>query len=85
MTTRCLVIAGLLFPNVGRASPGFRPTPTVAGFEDARFGEIEILPTSNPWSPSELFKRLNGNPAICGWVEGDPSEHKVAAGGVIVN
>ena len=49
------------------------PTPTFAGLRAAQVG-VEILPTANPWSPSELWRRLNGDPAICGWVNGNGSE-----------
>lgn len=73
MAKRCLVVAGILFAQVGRASPGFLPTPTAAGL-NLNYGEIEILPTSYSGSPSQLFKRLNGDPAICGWVEGNAGE-----------
>ena len=73
MAMRCLVVAGILFAQAGRASPGLLPTPTAAGL-NVNYGEIELLPTSYPGSPSELFRRLNGDPAICGWVEGNAGE-----------
>lgn len=47
--------------------------PTLAGLRAAE-NELQILPTPNPWSPSEILKRFAGDPAICGWVEGDPSK-----------
>ncbi|KAI9819493.1 MAG: hypothetical protein M1827_006941 [Pycnora praestabilis] len=53
-----------------RASPNIFPTPTLAGLRYAQV-EFEVLPTSNPWTPSEIFKRLSGDPAICGWVDGN--------------
>lgn len=73
MAMRSFVVAGLLFAQVGNTSPWLLPTPTAAGL-NVNYGEIEILPTSYPGSPSELFKRLNGDPAICGWVEGNGGE-----------
>lgn len=73
MAMRFIVVAGILFTQV-RASPGFLPTPTSKGL-NGNYGEIEILPTSYPGSPSQLFKRLNGDPAICGWIEGNAGEY----------
>ncbi len=74
MAMKCFVFASLLFASLATASPRFGPTPTVIGLAKQALGEIEVLPTSFPWSPSVLFKRLEGDPAICGWVEGDPSK-----------
>ncbi len=59
--------------SFGNASSSF-PTPTFAGLRDAQAVEVEVLPTSNPWSPSEILKRLNGDDAVCGWIDGAPSE-----------
>ena len=52
---------------------GFRhlfPTSTFAGLRAAQIG-IEIHPTTIPWSPSDILKRLSEDPGICGWVEGN--------------
>ena len=49
------------------------PTPTFAGMRAAQVG-LDLQPTANPGSPSELLRRLNGDPAICGWVDGNGSE-----------
>ena len=68
------MVVGSLLVQIATASPWIQPTPTVVGLNDRNWGEIEILPTSNPSSPLELFKRLNGDPAICGYVEGNASE-----------
>ena len=56
-----------------RSSPSQMSTPTVTrvGGEDHQYGTV---PTANPWSPAEIIKRINGDPAICGFVEGNPSE-----------
>jgi len=61
--------------SIAAASPNFLsiPTPTVAASNKAYLSEIEVVPTSNPSDPLELFKRLSADPAICGWVEGDAS------------
>ncbi|KAL8673189.1 MAG: hypothetical protein Q9168_002381 [Polycauliona sp. 1 TL-2023] len=45
------------------------PTPTFAGLQAAQ-ADLGIEPTSAPLQ-HELLKRLSGDPAICGWVEGD--------------
>ena len=66
----------LCLHSIVKASPQFgpTPTPTFSGLRDSNQVEFDILPTANPWSPSELLKQLSGNPAICGWVDGDGSE-----------
>lgn len=46
------------------------PTSTFAGLRAVQI-EIEVQPTKTPWSPSEILKRLNEDPGICGWVEGN--------------
>ena len=48
------------------------PSPTVAGLRAAELG-LDVLPTADPWKPSEILRRLSGNPAICGWVDGNES------------
>ena len=49
------------------------PTPTFAGLRAAQL-DLEIKPTPGPVGSSELLKRLSGDPAICGWVEGQASK-----------
>ena len=46
------------------------PTPTFAGLKAAQIG-IGVHPTTIPWSPSEILRRLSEDPGICGWVEGN--------------
>ena len=58
---------------LARGYPPAIPSPTFPGLRAAQF-ELEIRPTPNPFGPSEIVKRLSGDPAICGWVEGDGSE-----------
>lgn len=66
----------LCLHSIVKASPcsGPTPTPTFSGLRDSNQVKFEILPTANPWSQSELLKRLSGDPAMCGWVDGDGSE-----------
>lgn len=66
----------LCFYSIVTASLSYGPTssPTFSGLRDSNQAEIEILPTASLWSPSEHLKRLSGDPAICGWVDGDGSE-----------
>ncbi|KAI4272183.1 MAG: hypothetical protein LQ337_005466 [Flavoplaca oasis] len=47
------------------------PTPTFAGLRAAQV-DLGIEPTSAP-PQHEILKRLSGDPAICGWVEGNSS------------
>ncbi|KAI4236844.1 MAG: hypothetical protein L6R40_006033 [Gallowayella cf. fulva] len=44
-------------------------TPTFAGLRAAQI-DLGIEPTSAP-HPHEILKRLSGDPAICGWIEGN--------------
>ena len=46
------------------------PMSTFAGLRAAQIG-FEVLPTTTPWSPSEILRRLSEDPGICGWVEGN--------------
>ncbi len=50
------------------------PTPTFAGLRAAQV-DLGIEPTSAPHR-HEIMKRLNGDPAICGWVEGNSSMYQ---------
>ena len=36
--------------------------------------ELDVISTARPRIPSELLKRLTGDPGICGWVDGDGSK-----------
>lgn len=63
----------LLFIELASASRNVFPKPTLAGLRAAEH-ELQILPTPNPWSSPELLRRFAGDPAICGWVEGDASK-----------
>lgn len=58
--------------SLGNALQHLLPTPTFAGLRAAQV-DLEIEPTPDPLSPHRVEKRLNGNPAICGYVEGDES------------
>ena len=62
--------------SIVKASPYCGPTqtPTFSGLRDSNQVEFELLPTANPGSSSELLKRLSGDPAVCGWEDGDGSE-----------
>lgn len=71
IVTVVLAIGARSLGTVG-ASPGKVPTLTVVGWNQGD-ASLDMLPTSRPWSPAELIKRLNGDPAICGYVDGDPS------------
>lgn len=70
------VLLVLCLHSIVEASPhnGPTPTPTFSGLRDSNQAKFEILPTANPWSESDLLKRLSGDPAVCGWVDGDASE-----------
>lgn len=70
------ILLGLCLHSIVKASPYNGPTPTAtfSGLRDSNQAKVKILPTANPWSASELLKRLSGDPGVCGWVDGDASE-----------
>ncbi|KAL8778173.1 MAG: hypothetical protein Q9213_007534 [Squamulea squamosa] len=67
----CLYICWM-WPHLAKAMQAILPTPTFAGLRAAQ-ADVGIQPTSAPWR-SEILKRLIGDPAICGWVEGKSSK-----------
>lgn len=68
----------LIIPYLAISAASHRyllPTPTLGDSRAAHAQvDFEIRPTPNPWSSSELLKRLSGDPGICGWIEGNSSE-----------
>lgn len=71
----CPFYLGLCFLSIspGDAVQPLLPTATFAGLRAAQ-ADLGMKPTSPPKHPSELMKRLSGDPAICGWVEGSESK-----------
>ena len=67
-----ILAAAFVFTDFTKGYQSLLPTPTFAGLQVAQV-ESELRPTPNPWSPSEILKRLSGDPGICGWVEGSSS------------
>ncbi|KAL8714394.1 MAG: hypothetical protein Q9220_001727 [cf. Caloplaca sp. 1 TL-2023] len=45
------------------------PTATFAGLRAAQV-DLDVAPTPAPRMGFDILKRLNGDPAVCGWVEG---------------
>ncbi|KAL8836094.1 MAG: hypothetical protein Q9170_003042 [Blastenia crenularia] len=64
-----LIILGFSLAPLGNAMQHMLPTPTFAGLRAAQ-ADLGLKPTPPPDYSSELLKRLNGDPAVCGWVEG---------------
>ena len=73
---RILWVLCLCFPLflLGGAMLPVLPTPTFAGLRAAQ-DDIGIIPTSPP-RRQEILKRFGGDPAICGWVEGNAGKHR---------
>ncbi|CAO1606400.1 hypothetical protein XANCAGTX0491_009898 [Xanthoria calcicola] len=72
--TLCLSLCSTWF-CLAEAMQGLLPTPIFAGLRAAQV-DLGIKPTSAP-RQHEIWKRLSGDPAICGWIEGD-SENTVS-------
>ncbi|KAL8947892.1 MAG: hypothetical protein Q9222_005867 [Ikaeria aurantiellina] len=55
------------------------PTATFAGLRAAEL-DLDMEPTPAPQIDFDILKRFNGDPAICGWVEGQamPAKHPIA-------
>lgn len=66
--TLCLSLCSTWF-CLAEAMQGLLPTPIFAGLRAAQV-DLGIKPTSAP-RQHEIWKRLSGDPAICGWIEGD--------------
>lgn len=64
-----ILTVAFAFTDFARCYQRLLPMPTFEGLRAAQV-ESELRPTPNPWSPSEILKRLSGDPGICGWVEG---------------
>lgn len=68
--TLCLSLCSTWF-CLAEAMRALPPAPTFAGLRAAQV-DLGIKPTSAP-RQHEILKRFSGDPAICGWVEGNDS------------
>lgn len=72
-TSSCLFSIWIVFGDASR--PVF-PTPTFAGLRAAQ-ADLGIKPTPDPLTSPHIVRRLSGDPAICGWVEGHQSKSSI--------
>lgn len=59
---------------LGEARLPVLPTPTLAGLRAVQ-EDIGIIPTYPP-QRQDILKRFSGDPAICGWAEGNAGKHR---------
>lgn len=51
------------------------PGPTLAVVRPAKI-HLETHTTISSWNPNEILRRTDGNPEICGWIDGNSSKSR---------
>lgn len=52
------------------------PAPTLAVVRPAKI-QFAIHTTINSWKSFEILRRIDGDPGVCGWIDGDSSKSQL--------
>lgn len=74
-----VIAAVLLWITLAGCAVGSRfviAAPTLAVVRPAKI-HLETHTTINSWNPFEILRRIDGDPRVCGWIDGDSSKSQL--------